>query len=287
MSAQPQVNAATCGTEVTSLLRILEAPEIRTAYVKKLKPYEVTIVNLALGGALYGKTKYLVDKGQNPADHSSNYILGSCGSRLPVCGGGAKGRPRDAKRGNFTQDAKDSVFLLRQISSSASTYCGKGGRSNYDATRIPYNNRARKRVEEAILWWSTCTAVRTRARGRAEDSQRLVVLRVDIEHGCDMHNPYVPLGLARRGLSVRLGCGMMMGQDSHRATVRYGILSRGTPTTGCAGGIHGQSIPGRLLYTSTCTRTFPQRGWSARRLQITDGWTQHWMQTWNRGVSCS
>lgn len=95
MSAQPQVNAATCGTEVTSLLRILEAPEIRTAYVKKLKPYEVTIVNLALGGALYGKTKYLVDKGQNPADHSSNYILGSCGSRLPVCGGGCQ---RKAKR---------------------------------------------------------------------------------------------------------------------------------------------------------------------------------------------
>lgn len=71
MSAQPQVSAATCGTEVTSLLRILEAPEIRTAYVKKLNPHEVTIANLALGGAPYGKTKYLVDKGQNPADHTS------------------------------------------------------------------------------------------------------------------------------------------------------------------------------------------------------------------------
>lgn len=86
MSAQPQVNAATCGTEVTSLLRILEAPEIRTAYVKKLKPYEVTIVNLALGGALYGKTKYLVDKGQNPADHSSNY-LGAVDQDCPCVGG--------------------------------------------------------------------------------------------------------------------------------------------------------------------------------------------------------
>ena len=49
--------------------------------------------------------------------------------------------------------------------------------------------------KKLLLWWSTCTAVRTRARGRCwrekEDSQGLVVLCVDIEHGCDMHNPYV------------------------------------------------------------------------------------------------
>ena len=106
---------------------------------------------------------------------------------------------------------------------------------------------------------------------------------------------------------MRLGCGMMMDQDSQRKkpgglagrdcsetpfekcmgksweshstrSNRPIWMSRGTPTTGCAGGIHGQSIPGRLLYTSTCTRTFPQRGWSAGKLQITDGWTQCWIK---------
>ena len=122
-----------------------------------------------------------------------------------------KSRPRTE---NVTEDEKSMRFFYDLFPNAPQHIAERViGFSNYDPSRLPWNRRTRKRIEEAttLVIHLYCgknknkwQALEREVMQEAEqgDSPGLVILCVDIEHGGDMHNPHI-MGylesLARRG----------------------------------------------------------------------------------------
>ena len=140
------------------------------------------------------------------------------GPRLPLCGGdgrrlmeqveemhsrklalkSVKSRPRTE---NVTEDEKSMRFFYDLFPQVPQHIAEKVvGFHNFDASRIPWNRRMRKKVEEATTLVLHLYCGKNKEKWRAlerevmqdpepGDSQGLVILCVDIEHGGDLHNP--------------------------------------------------------------------------------------------------
>ena len=122
-----------------------------------------------------------------------------------------KTRPRTE---NVTEDEKSMRFFYDLFPQVPQHIAEKVvGFHNFDASRIPWNRRMRKKVEEATTLVVHLYCGKNKEKWRAlekevmrdaepGDSQGLVILCVDIEHGGDLHNPHI-MGylenLARRG----------------------------------------------------------------------------------------
>ena len=127
---------------------------------------------------------------------------------------------RERARENDTSEDERSLRFFFNLFPDVPQYIAEKviGYADYDTSRLPWNRKVRRRIEEASCLILHLYSGKNKAKWKEleydehaghGDTPSIVVLCVDVEHGGDLHNPHL-MGylenLARRGrLAMLIG----------------------------------------------------------------------------------